>query len=160
VPREEQDERDLRRQRSRAGRTERSRERREERSQEDREERSREQRSGERRAERPREHRKDDEHREEPRRRPSRHPTADARDVAKSAAQQVQLLTGKNPEGVTSLERQEDGWLVGVEVVETHRIPDSTDILAEYRVQLDEQGDLVSYRRSQRYYRGRSEEGE
>ena len=72
----------------------------------------------------------------------------------------MQLLTGKDPEGVTSLEREEDGWLVGVEVVESHRIPDSTDILAEYRVRLDTQGDLVSYRRAQRYYRGRSEEGE
>ena len=56
------------------------------------------------------------------------------------------------------MERHEDGWLIGIEVLETHRIPDSTDILAEYRVEVDEQGGLVSYRRAQRYYRGRSEE--
>ncbi|TPQ16992.1 gas vesicle protein [Streptomyces sporangiiformans] len=133
-----------------------SREGREERSREDHEERSREPR----RAEHSREHRKDHEKREEPRRRPARSPKADAREVARSAAHHVQLLTGKDPEVVTSLERREDGWLVGIEVVETHRIPESTDILAEYRVQLDDQGDLVSYRRSQRYSRGRAEEGE
>ncbi|MGW5448191.1 gas vesicle protein GvpO [Streptomyces asiaticus] len=80
-----------------------------------------------------------------------------ARDAARSAARHVRELTGRAPEGVTSLERTEDGWTVGIEVVETHRIPDSTDILAEYRVELDDRGELVSYRRAERYYRGRAE---
>ncbi|EXU67392.1 gas vesicle protein [Streptomyces sp. PRh5] len=80
-----------------------------------------------------------------------------ARDAARSAARHVRGLTGRAPEGVTSLERTEDGWTIGIEVVETHRIPDSTDILAEYRVELDDHGELVSYRRAERYYRGRAE---
>lgn len=80
-----------------------------------------------------------------------------ARGAARSAARHVQELTGRDPEGVTSLERQDDGWLVGIEVVETHRIPDSTDILAVYQVTVGDHGELVSYRRDQRYYRGRSE---
>ncbi|WP_432585113.1 gas vesicle protein [Streptomyces sp. HD1123-B1] len=82
-----------------------------------------------------------------------------ARDAAQSAARQVRDLTGRAPEGVTSLERREDSWVVGIEVVETHRVPDSTDILAEYRVEVDDEGELLSYRRDHRYYRGRSEEG-
>ncbi|QKV90844.1 gas vesicle protein [Streptomyces sp. NA02950] len=81
-----------------------------------------------------------------------------AREAALSAARQVRELTGRDPEGVTSLERREDGWEVGVEVVETHRVPDSTDILAEYRVEVDDDGELRSYRRHHRHYRGRSEE--
>ncbi|MEE4590795.1 gas vesicle protein [Streptomyces sp. DSM 41524] len=89
-------------------------------------------------------------------RRPRR-PALVARDAARSAARHVRGLTGRAPEGVTSLERTEDGWTVGIEVVETHRIPDSTDILAEYRVELDDRGELVSYRRAERYYRGRAE---
>ncbi|WP_349345302.1 gas vesicle protein [Streptomyces rapamycinicus] len=80
-----------------------------------------------------------------------------ARDAARSAARHVQGLTGRTPEGVTSLERTEDGWTIGIEVVETHRIPDSTDLLAEYQVELDDRGELVSYRRTERYYRGRAE---
>ncbi|WP_250847457.1 gas vesicle protein GvpO [Streptomyces hygroscopicus] len=80
-----------------------------------------------------------------------------ARGAARSAARQVAQLTGRDPEGVTSLERREGGWVVGIEVVETHRIPDSTDILAEYRVELDDDGELVTYRRAERYYRGRAE---
>ncbi|MCO8307136.1 gas vesicle protein GvpO [Streptomyces hygroscopicus] len=80
-----------------------------------------------------------------------------ARGAARSAARQVAQLTGRDPEGVTSLERREGGWVVGIEVAETHRIPDSTDILAEYRVELDDDGELVTYRRAERYYRGRAE---
>lgn len=95
-------------------------------------------------------------------RRPSadaRRPAATARTAARSAARQLRDLTGHDPESVTSVERHEDGgWLIGVEVLETHRIPDSTDILAEYRVEVDDEGGLVSYRRARRYYRGRSEE--
>ncbi|MGW7690004.1 gas vesicle protein GvpO [Streptomyces asiaticus] len=86
-----------------------------------------------------------------------RRPALVARDAARSAARHVRGLTGRTPEGVTSLERTEDGWTIGIEVVETHRIPDSTDILAEYQVELDDRGELVSYRRTERYYRGRAE---
>ncbi|QLH19918.1 gas vesicle protein GvpO [Streptomyces sp. Rer75] len=82
-----------------------------------------------------------------------------ARSAARSAARELRDLTGHDPESITSVERHGDGWLVGVEVLETHRIPDSTDILAEYRVEVDGEGGLVSYRRARRYYRGRSEEG-
>lgn len=81
-----------------------------------------------------------------------------ARKAARCAARHVQELTGEPAEGVTSLERSEDGWEVGIEVVETHRIPDSTDILAVYRVEVDEEGELVSYHRDRRYYRGRADE--
>lgn len=101
-------------------------------------------------------HEERDRHEQE-RPRPRRRPALDARDAARSAARHVAGLTGRTPEGVTSLERREDGWTIGIEVVETHRIPDSTDILAEYRVELDGRGELVSYRRAERYYRGRAE---
>lgn len=71
---------------------------------------------------------------------------------------QVQELTGKQPESVTSLQRAERGWLVGVEVVESRRIPDTTDVLAVYEAELDERAELVSYRRIDRYARGRGNE--
>jgi hypothetical protein len=45
-----------------------------------------------------------------------------------------------------------------VELVETHRIPDTADILAIYEAELDEHGELVSYRRTRRYLRGRVQE--
>jgi len=66
-------------------------------------------------------------------------------------------LTGHDVEGVISVEHHGDaGWKVGVEVVESHRIPESADILAIYEVCLDEDGELDTYRRTKRYLRGQT----
>jgi hypothetical protein len=81
----------------------------------------------------------------------------DAKRACTAAARYAQELTGRQPEGLTSLERTDDGWQIGIEVVESRRIPDSTDILAVYLIGLDQDGGLVSYRREQRYYRSRVE---
>jgi hypothetical protein len=77
-----------------------------------------------------------------------------AEQAARLAARYVHEMTGREPETIISLERTDDGrWRVGVEVVETRRIPDSTDILAVYEVQLDDAGELVAYQRTRRYSR-------
>jgi hypothetical protein len=75
--------------------------------------------------------------------------------AAQAGLSQVAELTGKQPEGVTGVEPADDGWLVGVEVLEDRRIPSSADILAVYEVEIDPDGDLASYRRVRRYSRGR-----
>ena len=81
-------------------------------------------------------------------------PRANASQVALEAARQLLELTGKQAEGVTSLQRTEDGWQVQVEVVEVRRIPDTTDVLAIYELDVDEQGALQGYHRARRYARG------
>jgi hypothetical protein len=80
--------------------------------------------------------------------------------AARAGLDQIVELTGKQPSGVTSLERTEDGWLVGVEVVEDRRIPSSADILALYIAQISEDGTLEGYHRARRYQRGRGDSGE
>lgn len=75
--------------------------------------------------------------------------------VARTAAQQLIQLTGRSPECVVGVQRTDDGWQVDLEVVESRRIPDSTDILAIYRVETDEDGDLTGYQRIRRYVRGK-----
>jgi hypothetical protein len=79
--------------------------------------------------------------------------------VAGRAARQLLELTGREAEGVTGLSRTEDGWTVQVEVVEARRIPDTTDILALYDVEVDGDGELVGYHRVRRYVRGKPSEG-
>jgi hypothetical protein len=74
--------------------------------------------------------------------------------IARRSAAELAELVGHEPEGVTSLERTDDGWLVGVEVVEVHRIPDTSDVLAVYEVTTDRRGRLQSYHRARRYSRG------
>ncbi len=78
--------------------------------------------------------------------------------IAKRAAQQLLELTGQAAEGVTALERTDEGWHVEIEVIETRRIPDTTDILAVYDVEVDRGGTLVGYSRKRRYVRGREDE--
>jgi hypothetical protein len=74
--------------------------------------------------------------------------------IARLAADYVAEMTGKEPEGIVSLEQTDDDrWRIGVEVVETRRIPDSTDILAVYEAELDAEGELIAYRRVKRYSR-------
>jgi hypothetical protein len=76
------------------------------------------------------------------------------------ALRQIAELTGKEAGGVTGVEPAEDGWIVGVEVVEDRRIPSSTDVLATYETEIDMEGDLLSYRRVRRYPRGRGDNGD
>ena len=78
--------------------------------------------------------------------------------IARAAAGQLAELTGRSAEGITGIERTEDGWRVSIEVVESRRIPDSTDILAVYEVDVDGSGELTGYQRVRRYTRGRASE--
>lgn len=74
--------------------------------------------------------------------------------IAAEAARQLVELTGKDAEGVVGLDRSDDGWKVEVEVVEVRRIPNTTDVLAMYEVEVDGKGSLQGYRRVRHYVRG------
>ena len=87
----------------------------------------------------------------------SRRPAMSAVEAARAAARQIAELTAKQPEGVTGVERTEDGWTVGIELLEDQRIPSSSDILATYEVTIDADGEMESYRRIKRYARGRGD---
>lgn len=75
--------------------------------------------------------------------------------AARQAMSELAELLGREPEGMISVERVDDGWRIGVEVVEVRRIPDTADVLAEYDVDADGEGHLMGYRRARRYARGR-----
>lgn len=82
-----------------------------------------------------------------------------AAQMAAQAQEHISALTSKSVVGVISVEPSDDGWLIEVEVVEDHRIPASSDMLAVYEAELDDDGDLLSYRRTLRYARGRADVG-
>jgi hypothetical protein len=69
------------------------------------------------------------------------------------AKAQLQNLTGYGIDSVSGFERADSGWHLSVTVVELHRIPAATDVLASYEVDLDEVGNIVSYHRGKRYFR-------
>lgn len=68
--------------------------------------------------------------------------------------------TGRVPEAVTGLRKEGDGWQVSLDVVELRRIPSSTDVMAEYLVQLSGDGDFLGYERMSRFIRSQSSSGE
>jgi hypothetical protein len=74
--------------------------------------------------------------------------------VAAVALEQLAALTGRPSEGVVGIERDEDEWVVEIEVLELRRIPNTTDVLARYRVTADDSGEVTGYHRMQRYVRG------
>jgi hypothetical protein len=80
-----------------------------------------------------------------------------AAEAARAALRQITELTAKQPEGVTGVQRTEDGWTVGIELVEDQRIPSSSDILATYEITIGPDAEMLSYRRIKRYARGRGD---
>ncbi|MFD7288787.1 gas vesicle protein [Streptomyces sp. NPDC059863] len=70
------------------------------------------------------------------------------------ATEQLAGLLGKQPESVSAVKRTEEGWQADVEVLEISRVPDTTSVMASYRVRLDEEGRLTQYERRRRYARG------
>jgi hypothetical protein len=80
------------------------------------------------------------------------------REAVREARTQLAELIGRPIEQVLAIERDEEGWEVIVQVVELERIPDSTDVLGAYRVNLDGDGEVVGYRRLRRYVRSQADE--
>jgi hypothetical protein len=97
---------------------------------------------------------------EEPEQRPSGAKPSEARSVVEAAREQLAALLGKDADSVSGLDRNGDGWLVTLEVVEVARIPESTDVLASYEVELDGDRNLVRYVRRRRYHRSQADDGE
>jgi hypothetical protein len=79
--------------------------------------------------------------------------------LAKQAREQLSEMTGMEAESVSSLRRDDDGgWTVIVEVLELSRVPSTDDVIGSYEVELDEDGELVGYRRIRRYPRSKADE--
>jgi hypothetical protein len=81
-----------------------------------------------------------------------------ARDLALEAKATIKDMTGMEPEKVSGLQWDGETWLVTVEVCEMARIPNTTDVMAGYVVQLDDSGGLLGYKRDRRFLRGEAEE--
>jgi Gas vesicle synthesis protein GvpO len=83
--------------------------------------------------------------------------TLSAAELGKAAMTTVRELTGYTPEAVTALEWDGEFWQITVDVLELSRIPNTTDVIGEYSVRLDEAGTLRGYRRERRFTRSQAE---
>ena len=82
-----------------------------------------------------------------------------AKEVVELIRDEFPGLLGRPVESVLGVERDDDGgWRVAVCVVELARIPNSTDVLGAYEVQVDDDGEMSGYRRRRRYTRSQADE--
>lgn len=85
---------------------------------------------------------------------PGRRRVLTAQGAIRRARAHVQEMTGRSPETVIGLERDDDhGWRVTVEGPQPARTSDWRQLPAEYIVHLDAAGELVSYRQSDHHVR-------
>jgi len=82
------------------------------------------------------------------------------RELVVSARQQLEDLTGRRVSSVLGFEPDGDngGYEMTIEVFELERVPETTSIMGSYRLKLDEDGDVVDYRRVRRYNRSQPDE--
>lgn len=83
-----------------------------------------------------------------------------ANELGQAALATIEELTGHPPEAVIGLEWDGEQWIVSVEVLELERIPNTTDVIGCYDVQLDEEGTLRGFRRIGRHQRGQAAEAQ
>ncbi|TML50400.1 MAG: gas vesicle protein [Actinobacteria bacterium] len=84
----------------------------------------------------------------------------EATETVQRARRQLSALLERPVESVSAFERMHDGWLVTLEVVEVSRIPESTDVLASYELELDDDRKLRRYARVRRYSRSQADRGD
>lgn len=68
-------------------------------------------------------------------------------EIIESAKAGLTAMTNLTVSGVVGGSRQDDGWHVGVELVERKSIPDTQDLLGVYEVILDDEGRILTYER-------------
>jgi hypothetical protein len=73
---------------------------------------------------------------------------------------QLTEFTGRQPEAISSVEPDDGGWRLTVEVVELERIPASTNVMATYEAVVDDEGNLLRFQRLHRYHRNQADEGD
>jgi len=81
-------------------------------------------------------------------------------EITEQAKKQLAELTGLEPGTVSALRKDEEGWHVNVDLIELKRIPEASDVLATYEALLDDEGNLIRYQRTRRYFRGQVTEEE
>jgi len=69
-------------------------------------------------------------------------------EVIQKARSELNSLTGLEISSTVSAARDEDGWVVSIEVVEKHSLPDGMDILATYQSKLDPDGNMLEFNRA------------
>jgi len=61
---------------------------------------------------------------------------------------ELNKLTGLDLSTTKEVKKEDNGWIITIEMIEKHSIPDQMDILALYEVSIDEDGNVLSFDRT------------
>ncbi|RRJ29539.1 gas vesicle protein GvpO [Halocatena pleomorpha] len=78
---------------------------------------------------------------------------ADLIDIRNRVREITADLIGRDFDGVSAIRREEDNWVIVVNLIERHSVPDTQDIMGRYEVHLDSDGDITGYHQLNRYRR-------
>jgi len=81
-------------------------------------------------------------------------------DVLEQAKNRLRDVTGLKVEAITRAIKDNGGWRVGVDTLEMSRIPTATDVIGDYEVLLDEDGNMLRFERKRTRLRGEPMEEE
>lgn len=76
------------------------------------------------------------------------------KELVERATSQLEEVTGLNAETVSAAFRDEQGWHIGLDMLEMSRIPTATDVLGDYEVLLDDDGNMLRFERKKTRLRG------
>ena len=69
-------------------------------------------------------------------------------ELVEKAREELSAITGLELSTTVGAVKEEKGWKVTIEMVEKHSIPDQMDILAVYEVFLDDDGNVIEFKRA------------
>ncbi len=68
-------------------------------------------------------------------------------EILDKASRASEAMLRKRLDSVISLNRDQEGWMAEVEVLERKSVPDTQDILGRYEMRFDLEGELLGYKR-------------
>jgi len=78
----------------------------------------------------------------------------DIKKLVERAKSQLAEVTGLKPVTITGTLKDEQGWHVTLDMLEMSRIPPATDLLGDYEVLVDENGNMLKFERQRTRLRG------
>lgn len=75
-------------------------------------------------------------------------------EILEQAKQRLADTTGLKPITITRANKDNEGWHVGLDMLELSRIPTATDVIGDYDVLLTEDGRMLQFERRRTRLRG------
>ena len=75
-------------------------------------------------------------------------------EIQEKAVPQIRTLLNKEPEGISSIEKTNEGWKVQCEMLEKKSIPETYDLLKVYEFLLDKEAKVTSFKQLKKIRRG------